>query len=80
MVLRLYTVYDRVAQEAGSILIARNDGMALRSMRQALIGNQSEDDYQLWYLGDYDTEMPRIAGLSVGQKVSAFTVEKGDGV
>lgn len=54
----LYTVYDRVAEEAGPCFLAVNDGVAIRQYRQLLKNSQvvTEDEYHLFRLGSYDSK------------------------
>ena len=53
--MRLYTVYDRVAECAGPIMMAANDGVALRMFRGVLqqVAPVDSDSYWLYYIGDY---------------------------
>jgi hypothetical protein len=57
MYVRLYTVYDKVAEEAGPIFQAKTDGVAMRNY-QGLVQSQNlnPDDYLLYYLGTFNTE------------------------
>lgn len=58
----LYTVYDRVAEEAGPCFLAVNDGVAMRNFRALLAQSQvvAEDEYQLYKLGSYDSKTMQI--------------------
>jgi hypothetical protein len=57
MIYRLYTVFDKVAEEAGPIFQAKNDGVALRNFGSILQSQGlNPEDYKLLYLADYDTE------------------------
>lgn len=55
--MRLYCIYDRVAEEAGPVMQCPNDGVALRAYRQALqqVSQVDKDAYWLYYVGDIDT-------------------------
>lgn len=55
---RLYTIYDRVAEEMGPIMMAPNDGVAMRGYRAALqqVCPSDSDAYWLYYIGDVDIE------------------------
>ena len=58
MKVNIYTIYDKVACEAGPIFQAKNDKVACRacdSMISEACGN-FVSDYQLWCLGSFDTE------------------------
>jgi hypothetical protein len=68
MIYGLYTVYDKVAEEAGPVFQAKNDGVALRNF-QGILQSQhlNPDDYKLIYLADYDSEgkgFPTPVGIS----------------
>ena len=54
----LYTVYDRVAEEAGPCFLAVNDGVAVRNFRQLLASSSvvAEDEYVLYKIGSYDSK------------------------
>lgn len=54
--MRLYTVYDRVAECGGPVCMAANDGVALRMYRGVLqqVAPVDVDSYWLYYIGDYD--------------------------
>lgn len=52
----LYTIYDRVAMEAGPCYCAPNDGVAIRQYRN-LLANTPEyqrADYRLYTVGTWD--------------------------
>lgn len=55
MVLNIYTVYDKVAEEAGPLFQAVNDGIALRNYRNMQIPESLKNDYSLYRIGTYDT-------------------------
>lgn len=58
MKMRVYAIYDRVAEEGGPIFSAVNDGVAIREFR-ALIQQCSpvdRDAYKLYLLGVYDSD------------------------
>lgn len=54
MVVRLYALYDRVAQEFSPIAEFRNDGLAYRAFKDALKDNPHADDFKPLFLGEYD--------------------------
>jgi len=53
---RLYTIYDRVAEEAGPLFPAVNDGIAIRNYRNVLeqVPEYQRGDYRLYYIGEFD--------------------------
>lgn len=67
MLYGMYTLYDRVAEEAGPIFISKNDAVALRSSRTMLIESRVQDpqNYAVMRLGDYNTETLVINALPV---------------
>lgn len=54
--LNLYTIYDRVAEDSCSPFVAKNDGVALRSLAILLkdVELTKRDEYKLYKLGSYD--------------------------
>lgn len=52
---RIYTVYDVVADEAGPLFNAKNDGVAMRQFLDLLNKVVTKDDYRLYCLGEYDS-------------------------
>lgn len=60
--MRIYTIYDRVAEEAGPIFSAGNDGVALREFNQLIAETFDKSDYKLLYLADFE---PKECKLTV---------------
>lgn len=54
MVVRLYSVFDRVAQQFSPISEAVNDAVAYRMYKQALKDNPNREDYQVMFIGSFD--------------------------
>lgn len=58
MLIRLYSIYDRVARVYGDPFVSVNDATASRTFTIAqssdTIFSISPSDYQLWYLGSLD--------------------------
>lgn len=54
MVVRLYAVFDRVAQQCGPLVDSVNDGTAMRQFKDAFRENVNRQDYQLLYVGEFD--------------------------
>lgn len=54
---RLYAILDKVAEEAGPVFVAANDGVAIRQFRNLSrdIPSFEKDAYVLCYLGNYDS-------------------------
>lgn len=61
MKMKLYTIRDKVADEAGPIYQAKNDAIAVRQFNN-LMANQQVDvvDYALYCVGEFDTEAMTI--------------------
>lgn len=61
---RLYVIYDRVAEEAGPIWEAQNDGIAQRGYQKFMAEAQSpyfeETDYMLLCIGTIDKTTSNI--------------------
>lgn len=58
MIKQLYTIYDKVAEDSAPIFEAKNDGIALRQIKQLLTNSpvNNVNDYSLLHLGCYDSE------------------------
>jgi len=50
----LYVIFDKVAQEAGPVFSAKNDGIALRSCRNIMADVDNLDDYRILCVGSFD--------------------------
>ena len=58
MKVNIYTIYDKVACEAGPIFQAKNDGVAFRCF-MSLINEtpvSNPTDYDVYCLGEFDTD------------------------
>lgn len=55
MVYKVYTVFDKVAEEAGPPFTAINDGVAIRSFKEMNIIPSLRGDYELYHIGFYDS-------------------------
>lgn len=60
MIFNVYTVRDTVAQESGPIFTAKNDAIAFRQFSNILKETTTPKDFQLIYLGKYNTEIGKI--------------------
>ena len=58
MKVNIYTIYDKVACESGPIFQAKNDTVALRCFMSLMkeTPNVVPHDYDVYCLGDFDTE------------------------
>lgn len=62
MVMGLYSLYDRVADEFGPPYTAPNDGVAIRMTKQMLSKSDYPNDYWLYIICQYETSDFRIHG------------------
>jgi hypothetical protein len=68
MKIRVYTIFDRLAQECGPLFSAKNDAVAIRGFRIALKESR-EDEHQLLFVGEFDTEHAHLEGLGAPQEI-----------
>ncbi len=56
MITRLYTIYDKLAEETGPVFQAKNDQVAYRQFQTQLstIQNIKADDFTLLCVGEYE--------------------------
>lgn len=68
--MKLYTIYDKVAEEAGPIVTAKNDGIASRLFVH-LVQKEGLNpvDYTLLFVADFDTTVSKVVGLEVPLEV-----------
>ena len=74
--MRLYTIYDRAAEESGPVFQAKNDAVARRGYMQAIDNSSSPYDFDLYYIGDYNQYTMQIDTLSNPSKVETENVIK----
>lgn len=76
----MYCIYDKIANDSGFPFDAKNDGVALRKFQSFLAGltkeneNLSTDEFELRYVGDYDSELCSMNGATF-RKVDPLEVE-----
>lgn len=58
----LYTIYDKIAEEAGPLFHAPNNKVARRNYDAMLsqVSDVSKDDYILYRVGEFDTDKAMI--------------------
>ncbi len=87
MIRRLYVIHDRVAEEAGPIFEAINDGIAHRNFKRFMSENTAKDhyfeelDFQLVHLGEIDKTTLIITPSDphdVNVKISLIDEEQND--
>ena len=68
--MRLYTLYDHLAKEAGPVFESVNDAVALRNVRQMMKnGNLEKECYSLMFLGVYDETVPAVMALDKAEEI-----------
>jgi len=70
MLHRMYTVYDKVAEEGGPLFQAKNDQVAVRVTNKIMESQKLKVvDYELLYMGVYDSETlvicPEDSGIPI---------------
>ena len=61
---RLYVIYDKVAEEAGPIFQAINDGIAVRQFAQTMkdVPYSIREEYVLYGIGEVDSKTLVVTG------------------
>ena len=75
MKVNIYTIYDSVAKECGPIFQAKNHDVAVRSFHSLMAetSNVISTDYDLYCLGEFDTEKCSFVPLEVPSKISVVS-------
>lgn len=74
---RIYTIYDKVAEQSGPVFQAPNDATALRQFRHLLAQpGIVPDDFQLWCIGEFedypiDGEVCKLTSYATSRLISA---------
>lgn len=69
MVVELFTVYDKIAEEAGPVFQSKNRGVAIRAYLQ-LIGDTAQPlDYKLLAIGRFNTDLALLEGYNIPQEI-----------
>lgn len=78
MIMRLYSVYDSVAEEYGPLFQAKNDDVALRNVIQMFtdmnVSIASLESYHLYHVGDFDSELGTFVQRSV-QSIDEIVID-----
>lgn len=70
MLIQLYTIYDRIAEDAGPIFCAKNDGVANRQYQHLLNEYQTDPlHFKLHRLGSFNTSTMIITSLDTPVEV-----------
>lgn len=71
MTQRLYTIFDKIADDAGPLFGAKNDDVAKRQFRNFIKESNNNpsgikiniDEYSLVYVGDFDTTRMTLTSI-----------------
>lgn len=75
--MKLYTIYDKVAEMAGPVFCAENDGVASRQYRRLMKSEGAfPGDYKLLRLGEYDEKNAHIVADYVAEEVLVLSEEE----
>lgn len=68
----VYTIFDRVANETGPLIMYNNDEQAMRSYPQAFKGMEHVrvSDFMLCCIGIVDTNTMRIEGYDIPKDIT----------
>lgn len=67
MIVGLYSIYDKIAQESGPVFQAKNDDVAVRAACSLLRSVDSCEDFVLYRVGRFDAENHMIDDSDVEQ-------------
>lgn len=75
--IRLYTIYDRVAEDSSAPFAAVNDGVAMRQLKSLIreVPPADREEYRLYYLCDYDTSSMGVVMASDMMPAEVFGVD-----
>lgn len=64
-VMRLYVIYDKIAEESGPVFQAPNDGVAKRNYRGLLqqVAKVDQNEYRLVLVGTIETGTSQVTAL-----------------
>lgn len=69
--MRLYSIFDRIAEEFGPVFEAKNDSVAIRNWRNTLERAEGvrEDEYRLYWIGTIDHSTGKIVPTDIPAEV-----------
>jgi len=69
---KMYTIYDKVAMEAGPIMVFNNDEQAMRAYPLAFKNqdNASYTDFMLCHIGEIDMELMTVSRVEVPRDIT----------
>ena len=54
--MKIYVIYDVVAQQGSNLFEAKNDAVALRQFNRLVKDSDFAQEFKLWYVGEYTAE------------------------
>jgi len=67
--MKIYTLYDRLAETSGPLFDAPTHAVARRGIMQQLQKVYDINDYRLYYIGDYDPVTMEILNVTPKQEI-----------
>lgn len=83
MILKIYAIYDEVAEDVGVLMLHKNDAMAERSFRQAMKSvpeNTNPEDFVLVRLGELVPELGTIPCIKPEKPFRVPVVAQREGI
>lgn len=74
MKLKIFTLYDEITEEYGSLMLAKTNGHMARILKDNLKPEQALE-YSLWELGVFDTENGSLTPHKQAQRVNLGILE-----
>jgi hypothetical protein len=77
--MKIYSIYDKVAQEFAPPDISKNHGVAVRKFRSFLQGipENAKDDFTIYYLGEWEPSIGIVDVPSTPSEVTGFDATTG---
>lgn len=69
-IVNLYSILDSVAKEYGPIFYCKNAEVAQRAFHELIDDTSNPLDYELCYLGTFDTEIGTIDPVTIPDRVN----------
>ena len=74
MIVKLYSVCDTVAEEFGPIYSCKNDEVAKRAFHDLIKDSSSPLDYDLYFLGTFNTDTGFIDSVTLPVRVNLVSL------
>ena len=75
MIVKLYSVFDSVAEEFGPIYSCKNDEVAKRAFHELIKDSSSSLDYDLYFLGTFNTDTGFIDSVTLPVRVNLVSLD-----